>query len=229
MEYKTLVSMYYQQYSINTNESSREETEITDISTYFTPKDILIFEQAMTEQSISDLADFKDRLERQIANMQDVKFIAEWNDLEINEDQFLEKSVNSISWHLLLQEIDPTKNPNILDAFPTYDKMPYTSKFGIALRGSLILQLYVALVYNREILWRIIHKNSDILKSVQYLKDLLGCSYLRHMRNSLAHGSFTIFAGGICFNDRDKSIAATPSLLEHLASWLNLIILQAMK
>jgi hypothetical protein len=198
-----------------------------------TDKDIMIIKQALQGQSIKDLDDFKCKLEIVIISMQDATFIAEWNTQKIVEDQFMEKCSNSITWHLLLKKINPLINPGIIKSLPINNNT-YKLAFRQALYCSVILQLYVALVYNREILNRVMKVSPDNSTSVNNLRELLSCNYLRHMRNSLAHGSFSIFAGGICFIDKDKKgeehkVMATPSFLEYISSWLNLIILQAMK
>jgi hypothetical protein len=190
-----------------------------------------LYLKSLEPARICEFRKFVDILDNMTGSMLGFEFLLEWDGININEQNFLEKASNSITWFTLLDDIDPTKS-NILERFSekTTDKKFYTLLFRQALYGSCILKLYIGLIYNREILSRIIKGDrGERGKSINYLDDLLNCDYLRHIRNSLAHGTFDIFTGGIIFFDRNEQVFATPTLLTHLSNWLNIIMLQAMK
>lgn len=232
MDIDKKVLKYFENYDLDEKENCEKFNIDSSFQKHFNQNEMKIIQTALSEESLNELNEFKQLLKRVIATMQNKALIIEWNTVSINETQFLEKCSNSISWHLLLQSLNPLIHPNILETFPSIENVPKTLLIRQSLYASIIFQLYLSLIYNREILIRIIKK--DIRKdhqqeSINNLKGLLNCDYIRHMRNSLAHGSFELFFGGICFYDREKAITATYSMLERLASWLNLITLQCMK
>ncbi|MGB7583512.1 MAG: hypothetical protein WBM11_01610 [Terriglobales bacterium] len=100
----------------------------------------------------------------------------------------------------------------------------------MTVHGSLVLRLYIALVYMREGTL-----NDLIAASARAggpcsgrVRKLLNSDYVRRIRNALSHGSFYACIAGIVFRDDGKVIVATPGFLGWLSTWLTLIQLQAL-
>jgi hypothetical protein len=223
---KTIIDEYCRLYSVRAD----GKVDTFDTHLHFSQHDVDMVLEALDEQRIADLGIFKQSLEALTNNMQDFTFISEWKANLINESDFLEKCSNSITWHLLLQSLNPRHNPAVLTWMSVDENTPQFEllAFRQALYGSMIMQLYVALIHNREILARIVKTISSKSETIRQLEILLSCDYVRHMRNSLAHGDYLIFSGGVIFNDQKNSVAAPSSLIEDLSTWLNLIMLQVM-
>src|ERR1700690_1629317 len=108
--------------------------------------------------------------------------------------------------------------------------LPFAFQVRMVVEGSLVLRLYVALVYMRE------GALSDLVLAAARAKKpcslqvqkLLNCDYVRRVRNALSHGSFSTSIAGIVFHDDNDLLAGTPGFLEWLCMWLNLIQLQAL-
>lgn len=95
--------------------------------------------------------------------------------------------------------------------------------------GSLVLRLYIALVFIRE--GDLSSLTAEAAKSRKpvagRLQKLLRSDFVRHVRNSLAHGTFEHVIVGIRFSDGNSEIIATPGFLNHLVTCFALAQLQA--
>ena len=133
-------------------------------------------------------------------------------------------------WFALAASLDSRKGG--LPATPldeTID-LPLPLKVQMSVHGSLVLRLYVALVYMREgVLADLISESSRAGgQCSNRVKKLLRSDYVRHIRNALSHGSFSPCVAGIVFRDEGAKIVATPGFLNWLCTWLMLIQLQAL-
>ncbi|MBN1511563.1 MAG: hypothetical protein JXB13_06070, partial [Phycisphaerae bacterium] len=96
--------------------------------------------------------------------------------------------------------------------------------------GSLVLRLYVALVYMRE------ERLNDLIAAganarlpcCGRVRKFLNCDYVRRIRNALGHGTFSPTTAGMAFRDDSGTIVATPGFLNQICTWLMLIQLQAL-
>ena len=103
-------------------------------------------------------------------------------------------------------------------------------KIKIAVEGSLVLRLYVALVYMREgVLSQLIAESACAGGPCSgQVRKLLSSDYVRRIRNALSHGSFSSCIAGIAFSDDSGVVVGTPGFLNWLSTWLMLIQLQAL-
>jgi hypothetical protein len=108
--------------------------------------------------------------------------------------------------------------------------LPLPLKVQMSVHGSLVLRLYVALVYMREgILADLISESSRAGGQCSArVRKLLNSDYVRRIRNALSHGSFLPCVAGIVFRDDHGPIVATPGFLNWLCTWLMVIQLQAL-
>ena len=99
----------------------------------------------------------------------------------------------------------------------------------LTLEGSLVMRLYISLVYMREgVLNRVISQSArNGSQCCQQIRKLLNCDYIRRIRNALSHGTFSPYVAGLIFRDEANSVVATPSFLSWLSMWIMLINLQA--
>jgi hypothetical protein len=150
-----------------------------------------------------------------------------------SEHQF-EALSNGVFWFSLAAAIENRKIG--ASAAPLDNELvdlPPIIKAKLTVEGSLVLRLYVALVYIREGILRDLitqgaRSGGPCCKQVDAL---LRCDYVRRIRNGLAHGSFSSCCAGIAFpdlRDRNKVLVATPGFLNWLSTCLMLIQLQAL-
>jgi predicted ATP-dependent Lon-type protease len=107
--------------------------------------------------------------------------------------------------------------------------MPFKARFQMTVFGSLVLKLYITLVFIREgDLAKLIAEAARARKPVSgRLQKLLRSDFVRYIRNSLAHGTFENAIVGIRFSGGEKIVTATPGFLDHLATCLSVAQLQA--
>lgn len=134
-------------------------------------------------------------------------------------------------WYSLVSSLDK-RDPGGLPALaPPFSglEMPFRARFQMTVFGSLVLKLYVTLVFIREgDLAKLTAEAARARKPVSgRLQKLLRSDYVRYIRNSLAHGTFEQVIVGIRFSDGDKIVTATPGFLDHLSTCLSVAQLQA--
>lgn len=187
---------------------------------------------ALEEKRVNQFIKAKILLNNLIEDMTNGKLISQWHRIIHLENNSADQIGQSVFWHRILCELhssSDTVNKLLIHECRTEEEK--SIMFYSALTGIHILKSYLAFVYNREILLKYLNK-ATIDKaendSVMKLKRFLCCDYIRHIRNALSHGSFEIFVGGVIFIDKQEKVYATPSILEKLSSWMNLIELQCM-
>jgi hypothetical protein len=137
-----------------------------------------------------------------------------------------------VFWFSLAASLD-TRDADGLPTLPPALKglnLPIPIKVRLTVAGSLVLRLYVALVYMREGALTELIDGGVLLRQpcCGKVKKLLNCDYLRRIRNALSHGSFSEGVAGLVFRDKDGRIPATPGFLNWLCTWINLVQLQAL-
>ncbi len=135
---------------------------------------------------------------------------------------------SGVLWFALAASLDRRQDGLPLSAFDGID-LPLPVRVQLTVQGSLVLRLYVSLVYMREgPLNEMVSGGARLGKPCcGRVKALLNSEYVRRIRNALSHGSFSPCAAGIVFRDERRAIVATPGFLDWLATWLMLIQLQA--
>lgn len=149
----------------------------------------------------------------------------------ISADRF-HQLANGVFWFSLAASLD-TRDASGFSTLPSGLQslsLPTSMKIQLTVAGSLVLRLYVALVYMREGTLTEIVDNGALLHQpcCVKVKKLLNSDYLRRIRNALSHGSFSQSIAGIVFEDEDGAIPATPGFLNWLCVWINLIQLQVL-
>ncbi|MFZ0311735.1 MAG: hypothetical protein WAL85_03400 [Candidatus Korobacteraceae bacterium] len=159
------------------------------------------------------------------------EFLREVSATNWNSVDHFDQLSNGVFWFSLASSLDRRANGDpILPAALEGLELPLPIRVRLTVVGSLVLRLYIALVYMREgALAAIIDEGARLQKPCcGKVKKLLNCDYLRHIRNALSHGSFSPSVIGLVFADSDRAVLATPGFLNWLSTWINLIQLQAL-
>lgn len=142
----------------------------------------------------------------------------------------IEELSSGVFWFALAGSLDTRKGGLPVTPLDETIDLPLPLKVQMSVRGSLVLRLYVALVYMREgVLADLINESARAGGQCSArVRKLLNSDYVRRIRNSLSHGSFSPCIAGIVFHDDHGAIVATPGFLNWLCTWLMLIQLQAL-
>jgi hypothetical protein len=141
-----------------------------------------------------------------------------------------EELSSGVFWFSLASSLDRRENGAPTTPFDKQIHLPLPVKIRMTVQGSLVLRLYLSLVYMREgVMADLIAQGAEAGKTCcGRVRKLLNCDYVRRIRNALSHGSFSSSAAGITFRDDNGVILATPGFLNWLCTWLMLIQLQAL-
>ncbi|MDH4202339.1 MAG: hypothetical protein OEV87_05555 [Phycisphaerae bacterium] len=158
------------------------------------------------------------------------ELLRELSELPPIQEKEFDKLSSGILWFSLASTLDQRQNGLPVTPFDKQLNFSFQEKIQMSVIGSLVLRLYVALVYIREgVLNNMISDGANARKPCcGQVKKLINSDYVRHLRNSLSHGSFSPSIAGIIFHDEDKIIVGTPEFLSWLCTWLNIIQLQAL-
>ncbi len=141
-----------------------------------------------------------------------------------------EQLSSGVFWFALASSLDSRQGNPPVTPLDRIVRLPVPLRVQMMVHGSLVLRLYVALVYMREgVLNDLIRESSKAggRCSAQVSK-FLNSDYVRRIRNALSHGSFSAGMAGLVFRDDHGAIAATPGFLNWLCTWLTLIQLQGL-
>jgi hypothetical protein len=140
-----------------------------------------------------------------------------------------EELYKGVLWFSLAATLDKRKDNLPVTPFDTHIDLPLHTKIKITIEGSLVMRLYIALVYMREgFLNDLISQAArNGSQCCQQIRKLLNCDYLRHIRNALSHGTFSSCVAGLVFHDEKNVVIATPGFLNWLSTLIMLINLQA--
>jgi hypothetical protein len=141
-----------------------------------------------------------------------------------------EQLSSGVFWFALAASLDSRERGLPVTPFDAAMDLPLPLKVQMTVHGSLVLRLYVALVYMREgPLADLINESSRAGGPCSTrVRRLLNSDYVRRIRNALSHGSFSPCVAGIVFRDDHGSLIATPGFLGWLCTWLMLVQLQAL-
>lgn len=137
---------------------------------------------------------------------------------------------SGVLWFALAGSLDHRQGGVPTTPFDGQVDLPPPLKIRMTVEGSLVLRLYVSLVYMREgVMTDLITQGARAGKPCcGRVRRLLSCDYLRRIRNALAHGTFSSCIAGIVFRDDRGQIVSTPGFLGWLCTWLMLIQLQTL-
>lgn len=145
----------------------------------------------------------------------------------------LDELAKGLFWLTLARNLDRREGGLPVTPFDDRLNIPLPVKVMMTVEGSLVLQLYIALVYMRHgPLAELVREGARARKPCcgRVIK-LLDLDFVRRVRNALSHGSFSACCAGIIFQDKDTEtgshLAATPGFLRRLCDVLMLVDLQA--
>ena len=158
------------------------------------------------------------------------ELMRELSSVASRSDQEFDEMLSGVLWFSLAGSLDQRRDGVPTTPFDEHFKVPLPLKVRLTVEGSLVLRLYVALVYMREgvLSSRIAHGARSAKPCCGRVAKLLNCDYVRRIRNALSHGSFSSCVAGIAFRDENGFVVATPGFLGWLCTWLMLIQLQAL-
>lgn len=150
--------------------------------------------------------------------------------IPLPSEHALEQLSSRVFWFALASSLDSRREGLPVTPLDERVALPLYLKVRMTVHGSLVLRLYIALVYMREEVL-----NDLITESARAggrcsarVRQLLNSDYVRRVRNALSHGSFSACLAGIVFRDDAGAIVATPGFLTWLCTLLMLIQLQAL-
>lgn len=158
------------------------------------------------------------------------QLMRELSSVASHSDQEFDEMLSGVLWFSLASALDQRRGGFPVTPFDEHFNIPLPVKARLTVEGSLVLRLYVALVYMREgvLSSRIAHGARVGNPCCGRVSKLLNCDYVRRIRNALSHGSFSSCVVGITFRDDKGLVVATPGFLDWLCTWLMLIQLQAL-
>ncbi|MEW6555065.1 MAG: hypothetical protein AB1384_12360 [Actinomycetota bacterium] len=169
-------------------------------------------------------------LEDLFARLTSEEVLREFSGIAISHRDF-QQLLGGVLWFNLAKGID-RRDASGMPTTPFEDalEMPNSVKFTMIVEGSLVLRLYVALVFMREgILNELIKQGIDSgSHCCGQIRALLNSDYVRHIRNALSHGTFSAGIAGLVFIDKKYMVVATPGFLEYLGDCLMMIQLHAL-
>lgn len=158
------------------------------------------------------------------------ELMRELSSIASHSDQEFDEMLSGVLWFSMASSLDQRRGGLPSTPFDDHFEIPLPIKIRLTVEGSLVLQLYVALVYMREgvLSSRIAHGARSGKPCCGRVSKLLNSDYVRRIRNALSHGSFSSCVAGIAFRDDNGLVVATPGFLGSLCTWLMLIHLQAL-
>lgn len=193
--------------------------------------DVQILERVMKdERLLRQFRNCRDVLDDLATRLTSEELLRELVGIPLPTGSMFEQLSNGVFWFSLAGTLDSREEGLPKTPFDEVVDLPLGAKIHMVVQGSLVLRLYIALVYMREgVLSDLIDASARAGGPCSgRVKKLLNCDYLRRIRNALAHGSFAGCIAGIVFSDDDGSLVATPGFLNWLSTWLMLVQLQAL-
>jgi hypothetical protein len=157
------------------------------------------------------------------------ELVRDLSGMSLSKRDFEELS-SGVLWFGLASSLDKRDGALPQTPFDGHVALPLPLKIQMVVQGSLVLRLYIALVYMREgVLSRLISQGARAgSRCCAQIRTLLNSDYVRRIRNALSHGTFSSCAAGLVFRDDNGAVVASPGFLGWLSMWLMLIQLQAM-
>jgi len=192
-------------------------------------RDVLL--KAMSDKSLlKQFADSRRVLDEIATRLKNDDLMRELSNVGSSSDQEFDELLSGVLWFSLASSLDQRRDGLPTTPFDEHFNIPFPMKARLAVEGSLVLRLYVALVYIQQgMLKELVANGARSGKPCcGQVHKLLKSDYLRLIRNALAHGSFSSCVAGIVFRDANRVVVATPGFLIWLSNWLMVIQLQAL-
>jgi hypothetical protein len=222
---------FYTVYGI-ADEGPPPNVNITELlsDTSVVPEDLALLRTAIDDQELRHQFGICHIILEDLANrLTSEELLHELSTIPVSNRDFEELS-SGVFWFALANSLDRRENGNPTTPFDEQIHLPLPVKIRMTVHGSLVLRLYLSLVYMREgVMTNLIAQGAKAKKPCcGRVQKLLNCDYVRRIRNALSHGSFSCSIAGIVFRDDDYVILATPGFLNWLCTWLMLIQLQVL-
>ena len=158
------------------------------------------------------------------------ELLRELSTLPQSQDEEFDDLASGVFWFSLAASLDARRDGAPVTPFDEQVDLPLPVKVRLTVQGSLVLRLYMALVYMREgrLNDLITAGAKEKLPCCGRVRKFLNCDYVRRIRNALGHGTFSSTIAGMAFRDDRGTIVATPGFLNQVSTWLMLIQLQAL-
>jgi hypothetical protein len=204
--------------------------KLSGISVTFSQAELDIMRCALADSNLREAFDECQQIIEDLATRLTTKeLVSDLGGVNLTKQDF-EELYSGVLWFSLAASLD--KREGGLPVSPFDDNIPIPMDINVRLtvEGSLVMRLYISLVYMREgVLNRVISQGArNRSQCCQQIRKLLNCDYVRRIRNALSHGTFSPCMAGLIFRDEASFIVATPSFLEWLSMWIMLINLQTM-
>ncbi|MCK5173002.1 MAG: hypothetical protein KAR47_06395 [Planctomycetes bacterium] len=215
------------------DEGPSEEFDVTAlISAGHVPeRELQLLDSALDNQELrTDFTKCHGILESLAIRLTTEELLQELSELSPIQDCEFDQLHNGVQWFSLAASLDQRHNGLPVTPFDNDVELSLPEKIQMAVAGSLVFRLYIALCYMREgVLYNMISQGAhDCKPCCSQVKKLLNSDYIRHLRNALSHSSFSSCIVGLVFRDEDYTIVATSGFLEWLCTWLMLIQLQSL-
>lgn len=194
------------------------------------PEDLAILRTAIENQALRrQFGICHEVLEDLASRLTSEELLHELSTISVSNRNFEELS-SGVFWFALASSLDRRENGNPTTPFDEQIHLSLPEKIQMSVQGSLVLRLYISLVYMREgVMTNLIAQGAKAKNPCcGRVQKLLNCDYVRRIRNALSHGSFSSSIAGIVFRDDNYVIPATPGFLSWLCTWLMLIQLQTL-
>ena len=198
--------------------------------TTFASEDLALFHTAIDDQTLRrQFGICREILDDLASRLTSEDLLRELSTIPVSDRDFEELS-SGVFWFALASSLDRRKNGVPTTPFDEQIHLPLPVKIKMTVQGSLVLRLYLSLVYMREgVMTNLIAQGAQAGKPCcGRVRKLLNCDYLRRIRNALSHGSFSTSIAGIVFRDDNGVVPSTPDFLNWLCTCLMLIQLQAL-
>ena len=193
--------------------------------------DLTILQDALNDATVrKQFGICREILEDLATRLTSEELLRELSELPATREEAHDDLANGIFWFSLAASLDQRRDGVPTTPFDEHFELPLSFKIRVTIAGSLVLRLYLALVYMREgPLSNLIERGAKAgMPCCGRVRKLLNADYVRRLRNSLSHGSFSMCVAGVAFRDDSGVIVATPEFLGRLCTWLMLIQLQAL-
>lgn len=202
-----------------TDQPIGEHTDMDDLSAY---------KSAVSDDRVSVFNGAKKILDELMNSVADGTFSMQLSTLpNMSSDKF-DELLMPIFWYSLVRELRPNSETIARVINNCRNETEQRLYRWASIEGECILKLYIVLVHGRDIFRKIIGScncKGREYNSIHLLNKFLNCKYIRLIRNSLAHGTFRAFSGGIVFYDQKNTVYASPQTLDMLSDCLNIITL----
>jgi hypothetical protein len=167
--------------------------KLSGISVTFSQAELDIMRCALADSNLREAFDECQQIIEDLATRLTTKeLVSDLGGVNLTKQDF-EELYSGVLWFSLAASLD--KREGGLPVSPFDDNIPIPMDINVRLtvEGSLVMRLYISLVYMREgVLNRVISQGArNRSQCCQQIRKLLNCDYVRRIRNALSHGTFS--------------------------------------